>query len=251
MEFEWPNGVKGAVSLTYDDALPCHYEYVGPLLEQFEFRGTFNISCGWPSVYRRAEEWSKLAQAGHELGNHAVHHPCRKDHPKDMSWVHDAFDLCHYTPGRWVAEMELANAFLKFIDGREERTFANTCCDNYLGTGDKKVCLETLVENIFLAARGECTGRAVNPETANFNALGCFAGDRLDAGQLKEIADEAVAKGQWAVFMFHGVGKDTHGHYVDKEEHLAFVEYLHASREDVWTAPMIEVARYLKDRKSR
>jgi len=30
--------------------------------------------------------------------------------------VPDAFDLCHYTPGRWVAEMELANAFLKFTD---------------------------------------------------------------------------------------------------------------------------------------
>jgi len=89
MEFEWPNGVRGAVSLTYDDALDGHHEYVGPLLAQFDLRGTFNLNCG-PSVYRHTEKWSKLAKAGHELGNHSIHHPCRKDNDFDMSWVPDA-----------------------------------------------------------------------------------------------------------------------------------------------------------------
>lgn len=39
--FDWPEGKRGAVSLTYDDALPVHYERVAPLLEDHGLRATF------------------------------------------------------------------------------------------------------------------------------------------------------------------------------------------------------------------
>ena len=39
--FRWPEGRRCAVSLTYDDALPVHYEHVGPRLEAHGLRGTF------------------------------------------------------------------------------------------------------------------------------------------------------------------------------------------------------------------
>lgn len=42
--FHWPGGRSCAVSLTYDDALPIHHEYVGPRLEAHGLRGTFFLN---------------------------------------------------------------------------------------------------------------------------------------------------------------------------------------------------------------
>ena len=39
--FAWPEGEKGAVSFTYDDALPCHYEVVAPAWEAHVLQVTF------------------------------------------------------------------------------------------------------------------------------------------------------------------------------------------------------------------
>jgi hypothetical protein len=35
-DFRWPDGQRCAVSLTYDDGLPVHYEYVGPALVEID-----------------------------------------------------------------------------------------------------------------------------------------------------------------------------------------------------------------------
>ena len=39
--FAWPDNRQGAVSITYDDALPCHFEQVGPAWEAYGLRATF------------------------------------------------------------------------------------------------------------------------------------------------------------------------------------------------------------------
>src|SRR5687767_11495791 len=41
--FHWPRGRSCAVSLTYDDTLPVHFEYVGPALEARGVLGTFYL----------------------------------------------------------------------------------------------------------------------------------------------------------------------------------------------------------------
>ena len=61
--FKWPNNSKGAVSLTYDDALPCHYNEVAPELEKNGLRGTFNLPL---HSVREFEAWKELSQKGHE-----------------------------------------------------------------------------------------------------------------------------------------------------------------------------------------
>jgi hypothetical protein len=40
-EFSWPNGTLGAVTLSYDDAIRNHYEYVAPSLNKNGLRATF------------------------------------------------------------------------------------------------------------------------------------------------------------------------------------------------------------------
>ena len=89
-----PGEPRCIVSLTYDDALPCHFESVAPLLEEHCIRGTFYVPCG-PALFAHADAWREVAAQGHELGNHTVFHPCR-----DQPWLDEAYNLSHYTARR-------------------------------------------------------------------------------------------------------------------------------------------------------
>ncbi|MBO3755347.1 MAG: polysaccharide deacetylase family protein, partial [Candidatus Brockarchaeota archaeon] len=44
MRFNWPNGFKGAVSLTFDDGLPSQLDLGVPLLEEYGFKATFYVN---------------------------------------------------------------------------------------------------------------------------------------------------------------------------------------------------------------
>jgi hypothetical protein len=46
--------------------------------------------------------------------------------------------------------------------------------------------------------------------------------------------------------MIHGVGEGTHGLYMEKSTHEKLVAWLAANQADIWTAPFIEVAQYVK-----
>ena len=101
--FAWPQDCRGAVSLTYDDALPCHWELVAPALEAQGLRGTFYTNI--LSAAAAPEAWRRIAGRGHELGNHSIFHPCRKNLERPRAWLPDEYDLRGYTPRRWVTSV--------------------------------------------------------------------------------------------------------------------------------------------------
>ena len=79
--FPWPNGAKAAVVLSYDDGVDVHLDYVAPDLEAAGLRGTFFVPGHSESLAKRFPEWRALAARGHELGNHAIFHPCLRTRP--------------------------------------------------------------------------------------------------------------------------------------------------------------------------
>ena len=245
--FRWPAGQQGAVTLSYDDAVVSHFESVAPQLEQAGLRGTFYIQADSPGFRLHTDRWRQVAQAGHELGNHTLHHPCRKDQPGQHTWLADDYNLSEYTPQRWLAEMRLANLILYLVDGKTERTFGNTCCDNYVGPLDNKVCLEELIPQLFVAGRGELVSRPIDPTAANLANFGHYSGDRKSFEQLRDEIEAAVREGQWVFYMFHGVGQGTHSLYIEAQEHEKLVAYLAANKNRIWTAPAVDVARHIRD----
>jgi hypothetical protein len=256
----FPVGQRAAVSLTYDDGLPVHHEHVAPLLEQHGVRGTFNIQiemCGRDpfgqvtNVMADPQAWRQVAAAGHELGNHSVFHACRSDENRPLDWLNPAFNLCDYSPSRWFTEMRVANFVLQLIDGRTQRTFANTCCDNAIGRGADEQSIEPLIEKLFVAGRGEYNSRPIRPGDVNFNALGHYGGDGKTFEYLSEQVNEAIDCGGWIIFMFHGVGPRDHRLHVDTEVHRRFIEWLAGESDKVWTAPMVDVAGCLKNQVQR
>jgi len=210
--FHWPAGQKCAVSLTYDDGLPVHYEYVGPSLLEAGLRGTFNVLIRSDPL-QHPEEWRRLAQSGHELANHTLFHPCRRMPESSYPWLEGCYDLCDYTPDRLRAELEIANLILYLLDGKRERTFGNTCCNTTIGRGDREISMDEILSELFVAARGPFNRQISDVKNGiNLMQVGHFGGDIQDMGpgDIQGTIQRAAEIGGWAVFMIHGVGEGTH-----------------------------------------
>jgi peptidoglycan/xylan/chitin deacetylase (PgdA/CDA1 family) len=238
--FSWPNGAEGAVSLTYDDGLANHLDLVAPELERAGLRGTFYAHVMSADFRQRTEAWRQVASRGHELGNHTLFHPCRGNPGSNSD-----FDLRHYGEQRWCREVELANWILEQVDGQQERTFGNTCWDNWIGPEEKKICLEQLIPPHFIAARGERTDEGVKPGSFTPYNLGTRSADGETFAALKERIETTVSTAGWLILTMHGVGKKSHSLFIEEAEHRQLLAWLAANRQRIWTAPLKEIARHL------
>lgn len=239
----WPGGCQAAVTLSYDDGLPCHFETVAPLLESVGLRGTFYVPVV-TGLCKYSAQFRALAKSGHELGNHSLFHPCRCEGER-ANWLNPAFDLATYNERRWNEEMAVANFALQQVDDRSERTFGNTCFDNWIGPDEARVSLEPFMPRHFLAARGQLTNRPVNLNPINFWNLGTVEADYRTFAELQSEIEAVVAAGGWIIYTMHGVGSEAHRLFIDPGEHRRLVEWLGENAGRIWTAPMIEVVKHL------
>lgn len=238
----WPQNIRGAVSLTYDDGLPVHHQVVAPMLESVGLRGTFYVPVR-SDLLEHPDAWRRVADAGHELGNHSIFHPCTR-HADRESWVDPWRDLATYTPERFKAELVLANDILNMIDGRgSERTYGNNCCETTLGPDGPS--MDEVLRQVVLAARGPLSAQVIDPAHVNRVQLGHFNGDGRTADELRAEITAAVDGGGWIIYMMHGIGPATHKLHIMPEEHRALVAWLGEMKDTIWTAPVAEVVRYL------
>jgi len=229
--FPWPDGAKAAVALTYDDGVDVHLDHVAPDLEAAGLRGTFFVPGHSESLAKRLPEWRALAARGHELGNHAIFHPCLRTVPQGgRDWVRPEYALESYTVPRMIDELRAANTTLLALDGETVRTLGYNCGDTTAG-GSSYV---DAARPLFLAARtGEdrvaADVRALDPMLVPSWMVVNASGDEMIA-----FVRKATDAGGLAVFMFHGVGG---GHNLDvsREAHRQLVDWLVANRKTVWT----------------
>lgn len=248
LPFPWPEGRRCAVSLTYDDAVACHYEAVAPLLAEKGLPGTFYLTAN-ASVTDTPERWAQVAAMGHELGNHSLFHPCRREPLEKSAWIQPHYDLCEYTAQRWFDELRIANGLLHLIDGRSERTYAHTCGNLTIGRGPHEISMDKIVMQLCVAGRGKGAPDGVDPRQPNYAALGCFGGDRKTGAELIQRVESIRETGRWLIFICHGVGAGTHNHYIDTAEHRVLVDWLAARREQIWVAPVVQIAKYLQQQR--
>jgi hypothetical protein len=244
-DFAWPDQIRGAVSLTYDDGLPIHYTLVDPLLRQHGLLATF-----YPTIQSDLRlhpgNWGRLAAVGHELGNHTVFHPCRQVSSDPYLWLDDRYDLGTYTPAHMRSELEVANLVLHLLDGLTERSYGSTCNDMTIGRGVMEEPLEPLLADLFVAARGKLTNQIAQPghDFDLFN-VGCIGGDGCSLEDLTQLVEQTRDSRGWALLMFHGVGAGTNNLYLDADVHEDFIGWL-ARQQDIWTAPVRTIAQYIR-----
>ncbi len=235
----WHNK-KCAVCLTYDDALNVHLDNVIPILDSLDLKGTFYISGYSPAFRERPAEWKSAAEKGNELGNHTLFHPCEGKAP-GREWVKPDYDLNNYTMQRMVDEIRVANELLNAIDGKTKRTFAYPC-------GDMKVGDSSYVNEIkadFVGARGVETKIQKINEIDLYN-IGCCGINGQSGDELIDLVKKAMENNALLVFLFHGVGGE-HSINVSLDAHSKLLHFLKQNEKDIWIAPLIDIAEYVKE----
>lgn len=238
--FVWPKNAKCCVTLTYDDGLNSHLDHAVPMLNAHDLRATFYPHIMSLDFQNRFNEWAEVVKKGHEIGNHTVFHPCRK-----KIGLSDEYDLRGYTIRRWIQEVELANWILQQLDGRAERSFGNTCWDNWVGQGNQKYCIGNLASGLFMAARGERNNSFVNPFSFYRYNLGTMCGDNMKASQLIDKVNQCASRGHWIIITFHGIGKNTHELFIETNEHEALLMWLEANKQTIWTTTLMQGIKHL------
>jgi sialate O-acetylesterase len=238
-QFNQPwQGKKCAVVLTYDDAYNQHLDNAIPVLDSLGLKATFYITAFSTSMQTRMNEWKKLAMNGHELGNHTLYHPCVGG--KGREWVSKEYDLNSYTVKRMVDETRMTNLFLRSLDGKTKRTFAFTCGDMKIGDSS----FINAMKDDFVAARAVRNQMHKINEVDLYN-VDCYMVNGETGAQMIEWAKKAMESNSLLVILFHGVGGGNSLN-VELPAHREFLQFLKKNEKDIWIAPMLEVAEYIK-----
>jgi peptidoglycan/xylan/chitin deacetylase (PgdA/CDA1 family) len=194
-------------------------------------RGTFYLPGHSESLAKRMPEWRALAARGHELGNHAIFHPCLRNVPEGgRDWVRPEWALESYTVERIRAEVAAMNTTLLALDGQTVRTFGYNCGDTTAGGGSYVEALRPM----FLAARATGDKIADDMWTLDPMLVPSWIPQNVTGEQLIAFAKKAVDAGGLAVFCFHGVGGG-HDISVSGDAHRQFIAWLDANRKTIWT----------------
>ena len=231
-------GKKCAVVITYDDAIDQHLDNAIPVLDSLGLKATFYLTAFSNSMQTRLNDWKNLATRGHELGNHTLYHPCIGG--KGREWVKPEYDMNNYTVQRMIDETRMTNLFLHALDGKTKRTFAFTCGDMKIGDSS----FINAMKNDFVAARAVRNEMHKINEVELYN-VDCYMVNNHSFEQLKEWVDKAIQTNSLLVILFHGVGGGN-ALNVSLPAHRDILKYIKQNEKDIWAAPMLDVAEYVK-----
>ena len=236
----WPNGHKGALSLTFDDGTQSQLDLAIPMLDKYGLLATFYVN---PRDNYQAQliPWRAAAQTGHEIGNHTISHPCSKNfafisqnnRPALEEMTLDDIDAEIAGAGRRIAEV---------IPEQGPVSYGYTCYQPFVGRGPTRQSYVPVVAKHCVAGRGR--GEQPNdPRYCDLYYLWSTPCERMTGAELVGLAEAAAAQGRWAILTFHGIN-DGHLHVGvgDLEELCA---YLTRNRERLWTAPVAAIAQHV------
>ena len=228
----WPNGHRGAVSITYDDGLDSQLDLAVPALDACGIKATFFVTM--TNIQHRLADWAALARRGHELADHTVSHPC---------------DLQRYMPREFI-EKQIApmEAWLRSVDpDRSNAAYAYPCDVTNLGPGSPNAQAHRyarLLARAGVVAARTSEGEPNNPARLRQRAYRLQAlAVGYDAPDLETVANYlslAERRSHWAILVFHEI--KTNGLQegdVAQTVHDRIVESV--SKSQLWPATMGEV----------
>jgi peptidoglycan/xylan/chitin deacetylase (PgdA/CDA1 family) len=234
----WPGSCQGAISLTFDDGTASQLAVAVPMLNQFDLQGTFYVNPR-DDYMQKLAPWRDVATAGHEIGNHTVHHPCSLN----FASVAESRQRVLEEMTLDEIEYEIAEASRRLrilIPQQNAISFAYPCYQSYIGYGATRQSYVPLVARHCIAGRG--LGEvANNPRYCDLAYLWSWPCERKSGAELVGLAELTAAQGRWGILVFHGIHE---GHLPIGDRDLAeLCAFLARQRDRIWTAPVATVAQ--------
>jgi peptidoglycan-N-acetylglucosamine deacetylase len=242
MAFAWPEGIEAAVSLTFDDGMRSQREIGVPLLNRHSVRATFYVNPR-DDYMTTLDGWRTVVEAGHEVGNHTISHPCSKNFAFISESGRRALEELTIDDIAW--EIDETNRRLhELFPTQGMVSFAYPCYQPFIGRGATRQSYVPTVLERCVAGRGR--GEQSNdPHHCDLGYVWSWACERMTMQTMIGIVEQTIAQGRWAVLTFHGIHE---GHLSVAEGDLAgLCEHLQRKQACVWSAPLAEVAQWVDE----
>lgn len=239
--FPWPQECRGAVSLTFDDAMQSQLDVALPILEQFGLRATFYVNPT-PNFLEQRTQWATAQAKGHELGNHTVSHPCSENFAfisQNGRRSLESFSIADIEDEILEAQRLLDAA----IPGQGPVSFAYPCYQPFVGKGAARQSYVPVVARHCVAGRGR--GETSNdPFLCDTAYLWSFPCERMTGAQMVGLVEDAIDLGRWTILTFHGIHE---GHLaVSDRDFETLCRHLAAQATRVWVPTVAEGARLVQ-----
>ena len=257
---KWAEDKQSAFTFSFDDGFLSHYSNAAPILNQFEFKGTFNVMPPFltetlPGIWRYGT-WPmfiQLAQQGHEIASHTMNHYYLTSLP-----VGDTI-----TEGTALYELYQSKKII------EERIPGYKCITMAYPYSDRNEFVDSLTSLFYEAARSA----AAEPNDYSLNYfydLNSYVVQfDLPRNTLADDLDELYAfmnwihnsllNEQWSIMMIHEMvpqselpGLVSQGLYepISNEWFTLLCEWIKSKSDnkEIWVETTANVVRYMKQR---
>jgi len=239
--FQWPEGKRAALSLSFDDARPSQLDMGLPILDAHDVKATFYVSPG--NMERRIDGWRAAAASGHEMGNHTLTHPCSGNFAFARRNA-----LEDYTIEQMEADILGGSEAVERLVGVTPTTFAYPCGQKFVGRGQDVVSYVPLVARHFIAGRGAFNESHNDPRFCDLAQLFGMSMDDEPFARLKAILDHAIADdGGWLVLFGHDVGPQGARQTTRTDALDELCEYATDPANGIWIDTVETVGRYVKE----
>ncbi|HZU46657.1 MAG TPA: polysaccharide deacetylase family protein [Mycobacterium sp.] len=242
--FNWPNGKRAALSISFDDARPSQLDNGIEILDQYGLAGTFYVL---PDMVRsRLAGWEKVVAAGHEIGNHTVTHPCSGNYTFSRSNA-----LEHYTLERLERdELLAANDAIEELLATKPRTFAYPCAQRFVGVGEQTQSYVPLVARHFIVGRGGFDEVPNDPTICDLAQITSLDIDGAGPERLRSLVQWALDEGRWLVLAGHDVGDST-PQSVPPSSLEALCRYARELQVELWVDTVVAVGWFLAEQRDQ
>jgi peptidoglycan/xylan/chitin deacetylase (PgdA/CDA1 family) len=241
--FQWPDGKRAAVSMSFDDGRVSQVNTGLPLLRKANVKVTFYVTPG--AVETHLDGWKQAVADGHEIGSHSLTHPCTGNYAFSLKNALEDFDL-----QKMAAQLDEATARIQKLLGVTPTTFAYPCGLKFVGRGREVKSYVPLIAERFLVGRGYIDESANAPAFTDLAQAMGTPFDDLEFPQMKAIVDSAIKEGRWIIFAGHDFG-ERRRQTVDTRALETLIAYLKDPANGIWLGTVAEIGGYVKKQSGR
>jgi beta-glucosidase len=242
-DFQWPEGKKMALSLSFDDARLTQMENGIPLFDKYGVKVTFYVSTY--SMKPQLEAWKRAAKNGHDIGNHSLRHPCTGNY---LFARQEALE--DYTLAKMYAELDSANKVIKDMLGVVPVSFGYPCGQKFVGRGTMTKSYVPLISKMFETGRGWRDELPNDPAYCDMSQLSGMELDGKSWDEIKKLIEYSKNNGSWLVLAGHQINNG--GSATSLLSTLdSLCKYAMDPSNGIWIDNIHNIASYINDKRGK